>query len=119
MKKVLAFAAIGETAIGLGLLIVPSVVSRLLLGTELAGVAIPIARVTGLALLGLGIACWPRGTPLCGMLTYSTLTTGYLAWIGFGGRWVGSFLWPATVIHAVLTLLLALAWKREQRRSAA
>src|SRR5215471_2351925 len=59
MKKVLAFAAVAEVFTGLALLIVPSLVGKLLLGAELAGVAVPIARVTGIALLALGIACWP------------------------------------------------------------
>jgi hypothetical protein len=34
---------------GLGLLIVPSLVGQLLLGEALTGVAIPVARVTGIA----------------------------------------------------------------------
>jgi hypothetical protein len=51
MKYVLTFAAIGETATGLALLIVPSLVGQLLLGEQLAGVAIPVARVAGIALI--------------------------------------------------------------------
>ena len=62
MRKVLALAAVGEEATGLALLIVPSLVGRLLLGEELTGIAIPVARVAGIALIALGIACWP-GTP--------------------------------------------------------
>ena len=38
------FAAIAEAVTGLALLIVPSLVGQLLLGEELTGVAIPIAR---------------------------------------------------------------------------
>jgi hypothetical protein len=44
MKKVLVLAAVGEGATGLALLIVPSLVGHLLLGEELTGVAIPVAR---------------------------------------------------------------------------
>ncbi len=44
------------------------------------------------------------------MLTYSLLTTLYLGYLGFGGECVGSLLWPAVVVHAVLTILLARAW---------
>ena len=65
MKKVLVLTAILEVATGMALLIVPSFVSRLLLGEELSGVAIPVARVTGIALIGLGLSCWP-GPPLIG-----------------------------------------------------
>src|SRR6266481_906479 len=84
MKKALIFAAIGEAATGLALLIVPSLVGQLLLGEQLAGVAIPAARVAGIALIALGIACWP-GPPLVGMVTYSAFVTVYLAYLGFAG----------------------------------
>jgi len=105
MKKVLIFAAVGETATGLALLIVPLLVGRLLLGEELTGTAITVARVAGIALIGLGIACWP-GTPLIGMLTYSAAITLYLAFLGFAGVASGVLLWPAVVLHAILTVLL-------------
>jgi hypothetical protein len=74
MKRVLNFAAVGEAATGLALLVVPSLVGQLLLGVDLTGIAVPLARVAGIALIGLGIACWP-GPPLVGMLTYSALVT--------------------------------------------
>ena len=70
MKWVLIFAAVGETATGVALLVVPSIVGQLLLGAELTGVAATVARVAGIALIALGIACWP-GTPRAGMLIYS------------------------------------------------
>ena len=59
MKNVLIFAAIGEAAAGLVLLIVPSLAGHALFGEQLTGVAVPMARVTGIALIALGIACWP------------------------------------------------------------
>ncbi len=114
----LAIAAVGEAATGLGLLILPSLVGRLLFGEELAGVSIPLARVTGIALIALGLACLPgKVTPLAlgAMLTYSSLATLYLAYLGIGGEWVGSLLWPAAVVHAVLSILLVRAWFKDQR----
>jgi hypothetical protein len=110
MKRVLLLAAVSEAATGMALLIVPSLVGRLLLGADLAGVAIPVARVTGIALLALAIACWPRATPLCGMLTYSALATAFLGYLAIRGHWVGPLLWPAVAAHAALTILLARAW---------
>jgi hypothetical protein len=104
MKKVLVFAAVSEAATGVALLIIPSLVGRLLLGEELTDIAIPVARVAGIALIALGIACWP-GTPLVGMLTYSAAVTLYLAYLGFAGE-SGILLWPAAVLHGVLTALL-------------
>ncbi len=111
MKKVLLLAAVSEAATGLALLIVPSLVGRLLLGQELAGVAIPVARVLGIALIALGVACWPGRTALGGMLTYSLLATLYLAYVGLEGQWIGQLLWAAVAGHAVLTLLLGIAWR--------
>ena len=104
MKNALTFAGIAEVATGLSLLIAPSLVVHLLLGDQLTGVAMPVARVAGIALMALGIACWP-GPPLVGMLTYSALVTLYLAYLGFALS--GIFLWPAVVLHAILTALLS------------
>ncbi len=84
MNRVLVAAAVGEAATGLAMLIVPSLVGQLLLGAELTGIAVTVARVAGIALIALGIACWP-GTPLLGMLTYSAAVTVYLAYIGLSG----------------------------------
>jgi hypothetical protein len=105
MNKVLNFAAVAEVATGLGLLIVPSLVGQLLLGEQLTGVAIPVARVAGIALIALGIACWP-GPPLAGMLIYSGAVTLNLAYLGFAGL-TGVLLWPAVILHMILTALLA------------
>lgn len=105
MKGALIFAAVGEIATGLALLILPSLVGRLLLGEELTGIAIPVARVAGIALVALGVACWP-GTPRAGMLTYSVAVTLYLAYLGVTGRSTGLLLWPAVVLHLILTALL-------------
>ena len=113
MKKAPFFAAVGEAATGLALLIVPSIVVRLLLGAEPTGLAIPIARVAGIAIMALGFACWP-GPPLLGMLTYGTLVTLYFLYLGIAGDWVGPLLWPALALHVVLTLFWrAPGWRGE------
>ena len=114
MKKILIFAAAGEVVTGLALLVIPSLVGWLLLGEELAGVAVPIARVTGIALIALGIACWP-GPPLVGMLTYSVLVTLYLAYLGLTGL-TGAFLWPAVAFHVVLSILLGRTFLTSQAK---
>jgi hypothetical protein len=117
MKTLLVLAAVGEAATGLGLLLVPSLVGQLLLGAELIGVAVTVARVAGIALIGLGIACWP-GTPLLGMLTYSLAVTLYLAYVGFAGGPTGILLWPAVVLHMILTTLLIHASMRDKGSNA-
>ena len=108
------FAAVGEAATGLALLLVPSFVALLLLGEELDGVAIPVARVAGIALIALGVACWP-GPPFVGMLAYSAAVAVYLAYLGFAGGLTGVLLWPAVVLHSILTALLSCSVTRERR----
>ncbi len=108
MKSFLALAAIVEAATGAALIVVPSLVGSLLLGAELAGAAIPLARVLGIALVALGIACWP-GPPRIGMLIYGAAVALYLAYLGFAGGMSGMLLWPAVVLHLILTVLLVRA----------
>jgi len=105
MKKVLIFAAVAEALTGLALLVVPSMVGQVLLGQQLAGVAVPVARVAGIALIALGIACWPA-TPLVGMLTYSSIAMLYLGYVALAGEFVGVLLWPGVALHAILSILL-------------
>jgi hypothetical protein len=109
MKKVLIFAAAAEAATGLALLIAPSLVGQLLLREQLTGIAIPVARVAGIALVALGVACWP-GPPLVGMLIYSAAVTLYLAYLGFAGGLAGVLLWPAVVLHLLISIFLGRVW---------
>jgi hypothetical protein len=44
------------------------------------------------------------------MLTHSALVTLYLMYLGIHGEWAGSLLWPAIVLHVVITILLVRAW---------
>lgn len=114
MKPVLIVAAVGEVATGVALLIVPSLIGQLLLGEELSGVAVIVARVTGIALVALGIACWP-GTPPFAMLVYSIAITVFLAYVALVGSAKGVLLWPVVVLHAVMTVLLARSWLATRR----
>lgn len=109
MKKLLLLTGLAEAATGMALMVAPTLVGRLLLGTELAGVAVVVARVAGIALLALGVGCWP-GPAALGMLTYNALATVYFVYLALGHEWVGPLLWPAVGLHAVLTILLARAW---------
>lgn len=118
MRKLLALTAAGEAALGLVLLLHPPVVVRLLFDAEIAGTGMVMGRVAGIALIALGVACWPGRSvaqALWGMLTYSVLVTLYLAYLGIEGEAVGNLLWPAVVLHALLIFLLVRAWHREQR----
>jgi hypothetical protein len=105
MKKVLILAAIAEGMTGLALLSVPSFVGWLLFSEELTGAGLLAGRVTGIAVIALSVACWP-GLSAVGMLIYSAAVALYLAYVGFAGAMTGILLWPAVVLHFVLTALL-------------
>ena len=109
MKKILIMTGVLEAGTGLALIVAPALVGRLLLGAELAGVAVVIARVAGIALLALGVGCWP-GPALLGMLAYNALGTVYFAGLALGGEWAGPLLWPVVGLHFVLSILLGRAW---------
>src|SRR6266478_4544637 len=80
MKRLLKLTAIIETVTGLGLLAVPSVVVRLLLGSPLGtSAAVMLARIAGAALVALGVA-------------------------GIGLGLHGVVLWPAVVLHAAMAV---------------
>jgi hypothetical protein len=100
------------------LLIDPVIVVTLLLGAEVSGAGIPLGRSFGIALLALGVACWPsrqradRGSPAFrAMLIYNVLIALYLAYLGTIGHLRGVLLWPAVVLHAVVALLLLRLWR--------
>jgi hypothetical protein len=117
MKKMLVLAAAGEATLGLVLLVYPPIVVRLLFNAQIAGAGMVMSRVAGIALIALGVACWP-GPPRVGMLTYSAVVTLYLAYLGFTGSSTGPLLWPAVVLHMILTALLARASARDEEEKA-
>jgi len=78
------------------------------LGDELDGIAVVVARVAGVALIALGVACLP-GRARAGMLLYGAAITLYLASLGLSGASSGLLLWPAVAVHAILTMLLVRA----------
>ena len=117
MNRALTLAAITEAGTGVALFMVPSLVVRLLFGEEATGVALLIARVTGIALVGLAVACWPDRSSLRtvqGMLTYDLLSMLYLIYVAVNGV-AGSLLWPVIVIHAGLSVLLIRTLLKERR----
>lgn len=115
-KRILIFAAVVESGTGLVLMVDPGIVARLLLGVELSGPAPVLGRCFGIALLALGLACWPRpsvGAPVVrGMGTYNALIALYLGWLGASGGASGVLLWPAVALHAGVALLLLWTGRR-------
>ena len=121
MKMLLKLCAALESATGCAFIGVPNVVVKLLLGAEVSGVGLAASRVAGMGLLSLGIACWPSRaagnshSEINAMLTYNALVALYFLRLGIGGEWVGKWLWPAVVLHVILTILLL--WARFRKVS--
>lgn len=114
MKHLLITTAAIETAIGLALLVSPSVPAALLLGSALdTPIGLVVARVAGAALLALGVACWlarndglsraARGL-LAAMFLYNTATAAVLVHAGLHLHLSGIGLWPTVVLHMVLAV---------------
>ena len=90
LRRILAFAAIVESATGLALMSDPAIVVRLLLGVEIDGIGTLLGRCFGIALLAFGVACWPGRSRTEGgaqafraMLVYNSLIALFLAYLGF------------------------------------
>lgn len=122
MNNILMLAALAEAGTGVILLAYPPIVVRLLFDAELVGAGVIMSRLAGIALIGLGAACWP-GKPTVrafyGMVTYSTLAMLYLTYIGVRGEMVGLLLWPGVVVHAILVVVLFRARFKEEKTPAA
>ena len=111
-KTTVRLSAVIEALTGVALIAAPDLVATVLLGVGLSASGMAVARLTGIALLSLAIACWPGGTEpsghvIRGLFTYNLLAAMYLGYLRVGGGFVSYLLWPACALHAVLAVLLA------------
>jgi hypothetical protein len=87
----------------------PSLLARLLFGSEMNASGDLVGRIAGLVMLCLALGCWPRAfegedrQALAPLLALSLLATVY----GMGGMNVGVLLWSAAAAHLILAILLA------------
>ena len=106
--------AVIEIGTGLTLLGAPSMTTTLLLGSSLqTATGLLVGRLTGAALLSLGIACWfarhdgqssaGRGL-LVAMLLYNTAAAALFLYAGLGLGLTGLGFWPALLLHSGLAV---------------
>ena len=121
LKKILSFASIVEIVTGLALMIDPRMVVALLVGPNAPVEEIPMGRFPGIAILVLGLACWPgrapreRGAPpFRAMLVYNGLIALFLVNLYKVGHLGGVLLWPGVVLHATVAPLLIWTWRNGQ-----
>ena len=126
MKKLLMVTAAIELGAGLALLCFQSATVKLLLGSPLdSSVAVTLGRVAGAALLALGVACWlaqydaqscaARGL-VSAMVLYNLGAVVILGAAGIRSQPVGIALWPAIVLHAVMTIWCVTSLLRKPTR---
>lgn len=111
LANVLAFSAVAELTTGLALMVMPAFVVTLLLAPVTSAMIVPVARVAGIALIALGLACWPSrhragDAAFRSLMTYNLLVAVYLAYLGAVEHLGGPLLGPVVGLHAVVAGLL-------------
>lgn len=111
-KQFLTVTALAEAPLGLCLLFLPAFPLAILLGVEPAPVeTLFVGRVTGAALLAIGVASWIARTDtltpaqfglLTGLFIYDATAAILLIFAGTVLNMAGVVLWPAVALHAVL-----------------
>ena len=122
MKTLLIIKSAVEAPTGLLLLVSPSTLVWLLFGLPLASNWLIVARLSGIALLALGVACWQvRDRPeshlarrlILGLLAYDFAVVAVLLTARFGEGVSGILLWPGILLHAGLA-----SWSIREVRTA-
>ena len=115
------FVATAAVELGMGFLLLqfPSTAATLLLGSALDGlVALTVARLAGVAVVTLGLACWlarddgssraGRGL-IAAIVLYNVAVATVLGYASAGLGVSGIGLWPALGLHVVMS-----AWSLTQ-----
>jgi hypothetical protein len=109
LKTLLLICSATEAATGLALIVIPSIVTQLLLGVAVEGIALTISRLAGLCLISFGIACWPTqntAQAARAMFIYNLIVAAYFAYYGVTADLIGIILWPVAILHFVFAVLL-------------
>jgi len=114
LGNLLTVTAAIEVGAGIMMLALPSLAATLLLGSPLDSAAgSTVARVAGVALIALGVACWRARSPgksgaakgLVGaMVIYNAGVAAVLVYASLGLKLSAFGLWPAVLLHAVMTV---------------
>lgn len=116
-RPFLVITTVAEAVTGALLLADPMLVIRLLLGSLAAG-PVTMARICGLALVSVAVACWPRRLnphleqACVAMLLYNSGVGVLLAFVGVSGPVSGILLWPAAIFHFLMAASLAVTMRK-------
>lgn len=114
MTTVLKIAAWVEIVVGASFVFVLQSQSQLLFGTPLDDAGAGFGRLSGLALIALGVACLPSVAETSQravrvLLVYNIGAAILFAWIGVTTSLRGVVLWPVVIVHTVLAIALGLS----------
>ena len=111
-RRLLIVTSLFEVLTGFALVVSPSLPASLLIGASLdAPSMLTLARVTGAAMLSLGLACWlarqDGGSPagravVSAMLLYNVAVVAVLAHASLALGMTAVLLWPAVGGHTAL-----------------
>jgi hypothetical protein len=113
MKNLLTITAITESCTGLLLLVFPMLIVSLLFGVSPGThVELTVARVAGVAILSLAVACWlarsdcqsssARGI-VSAMILYNSAIVVVLIYTAIGLTLCGAGLWPVVLFHSSMS----------------
>jgi hypothetical protein len=127
MKNLLTLTAVIESITGLLLVLLPSKLVSFLFGSALdSPVALMVAHIAGVALMALGITCWiarndnqssaVKGV-IIGLIVYNAGVFAVLAYAKIGLGLSGIGLWPAVLVHFIMTIWCVLSLLDLSRRA--
>ena len=124
MKLLLTITTVFEAFTGIGLIVFPSKVISLLIGTLPDGaVVVTLARIAGAALISLAIACWllrdnAAATGIVkAMIFYNLAAAATLLYASIGDKLSGAGLWPVVLLHAGLAVWCFIAVSQHKKQS--
>jgi len=118
-RTALKMAAWVEIIVGASFLLAYNAQSQFLFGATPEGIGVTWAQFAGIALIGLGIACLPsnsagtRQWSVRGLLVFNIGATIFFAWVVVATTFRGVMLLPVVILHAVISIALALSLKHK------
>ena len=100
-----------EIVAGLLFVFVPELPNILLFGAKADGMAVPLSRFAGIALIALGIACLPRRAAphrdsLPGLIVFNLSAAILFSVVAVAAMQHGILTWPAAILHAGIAVAL-------------
>jgi hypothetical protein len=117
-RTAIKIAAWVEIIVGASFILALNAQSQFIFGATPEGIGDTWARFAGVALIGLGIACLPSNLAgarqgVRGLLVFNIGATIFFAWVGVATTFGGVLLWPVVILHAVISIALALSLRHE------